>query len=65
MNQDLKFAIYTFASLYAFIFLAAFQFGLMISMGEGSCKQSVKRIEYIMPAYRIGCYLGSEVNQND
>lgn len=31
---------------------------------HSGCYGSLKRIEYILPGYRVGCYLGSPPNSN-
>ena len=49
-------------TVYAIISLIPFFIGLMEGSRGGlfsDCKSEMERIEYIVPAYRVGCYLGS------
>lgn len=56
-------------SIFILIYFGAFMFNLLFGIMDArytdltkGCYKPLARIEYVFPAYRVGCYLGSTPN---
>lgn len=63
MKDFLKFFSSVVIIAYFIISIVCFPFGLFEADGMHmfGCQQDMRRIEYVFPAYRLGCYLGKRV----
>ncbi len=54
------FLLILICSTYITAFMVLLLFGIVDEFNNNKCESSWRRIEYVLPAYRLGCWLGKK-----